>query len=97
MPVILEVPCDGSTHRLTVSTATAKRLASLPVDRHAAFTEGLLGLIRSHAPKEAPKASLLGQKPVSKPRRKPKPQEKKRALKEEMEVPVTEAREPTST
>jgi hypothetical protein len=95
MPVILEVPCDGSTHRLTVSTATAKRLASLPVDRHAAFTEGLLGLIRSHAPKEAPKASL--QKPVSKPRRKPKPQEKKRALKEEMEVPVTEAREPTST
>lgn len=93
MPVILEVPCDGSTHRLTVSTATAKRLASLPVDRHAAFTEGLLGLIRSHAPKEAPKVT----KPVSKPRRKPKPQEKKRALKEEMEVPVTEAREPTST
>jgi len=93
MPLILEVPCDGSTHRLTVSTATAKRLASLPVDRHAAFTEGLLGLIRSHAPKEAPKAT----KPVSKPRRKPKPQEKKRALKEEMEVPVTEARESTST
>ena len=93
MPVILEVPCDGSTHRLTVSTATAKRLASLPVDRHASFTEGLLGLIRSHAPKEAPKAT----KPVSKPRRKPKPQEKQRALKEEMEVPVTEARESTST
>ena len=93
MPVILEVPCDGSTHRLTVSTATAKRLASLPVDRHASFTEGLLGLIRSHAPKEAPKAT----KPVSKPRRKEKPQEKKRALKEEMEVPVAEARESTST
>lgn len=92
MPVILEVPCDGSTHRLTVSTATAKRLASLPVDRHASFTEGLLGLIRSNVPKEAPKVS----KPVSKPRRREKPQAKKRALKEEMEAPV-EAREPTST
>ena len=92
MPVILEVPCDGTTHRLTVSTATAKRLASLPVDRHASFTEGLLGLIRSNVPKEAPKVS----KPVSKPRRREKPQAKKRALKEEMEVPV-EAREPTST
>ena len=93
MPVILEVPCDGSTHRLTVSTATAKRLASLPVDRHAAFTEGLLGLIRNHAPKEAPSLT----KPVSKPRRKPKPQEKKRALKEEMAVQAVEARESTST
>ena len=92
MPVILEVPCDGSTHRLAVSTATAKRLASLPVDRHASFTEGLLGLIRSNVPKEAPKVS----KPVSKPRRREKPQAKKRALKEEMEAPV-EAREPTST
>jgi len=92
MPVILEVPCDGSTHRLTVSTATAKRLASLPVDRHASFTEGLLGLIRSNISKEAPKAT----KPVSKPRRKEKPQAKKRALKEEMTVPV-EATEPTST
>lgn len=47
MPVVVEVPLNGSTHRLTISSTTAKRLSALPVDQHASFTAGLVSMIAS--------------------------------------------------
>ena len=46
MPVVLKVPFGDKTHRLTITSAAAKELATLPRDQHASFTEGLLRMIR---------------------------------------------------
>jgi hypothetical protein len=77
MPLVLQVPCGDANHRIVVSNTTAKRLATLPKEQHASFTEGLLRMIRTstaEAPKPLPKASSKI--------RKPKPQAKKREVTE---------------
>ena len=80
MPVVLNVPFGDKTHRLTITSAAAKELATLPREQHASFTEGLLRLIRSSRAdvKEKPKI------------RKRKPQKAKREINEEIkEAPST--------
>ena len=77
MPVVLRVPFDDTTHRIQVSTTTARRLASLPKDKHATFVDGLMRMIRAAKPDEP--------KPLSKakPRvRKPKVQRRARLFEE---------------
>jgi hypothetical protein len=63
MPVVLKVPFGDKTHRLTITSAAAKELATLPRDQHASFTEGLLRMIRLEAPKEKKEKRVRKRKP----------------------------------
>ena len=94
MPLVLRVPFDDTTHRIQVSTTTARRLASLPKDKHATFVDGLMRMIRAAKPDEP--------KPLSKakPRvRKPKVRKGGRDVTEaitEGAMPVDQEAEPST-
>ena len=63
MPVVLKVPFGDKTHRLTITSAAAKELATLPREQHASFTEGLLRLIRSSRAEVKEKPKIRKRKP----------------------------------
>ena len=94
MPLVLKVPFDDTTHRIQVSTTTARRLAALPKEKHAPFVDGLMRMIRAAKPEEP--APL----PKAKPRiRKPKLQKKAREVTEAIKegtMPVDREAEPST-